>query len=111
MKNEIYFRYNHFKNRLGERELMMEKIVQLHQVSNVFNGKEIISDLTMGVNKGEIYGFLGPNGAGKTTTMRMMTNLIRPTHGKIELFGEPISFDSLKRIGSSIGSPILYENL
>ena len=42
----------------------------------------------MHVKKGEIYGFLGPNGAGKTTIMKMITNLIKPTSGDIEIFGE-----------------------
>jgi ABC-2 type transport system ATP-binding protein len=92
----------------------MTKIIKMKQVSKVSNGHEIISDLNMNVNQGEIYGFLGPNGAGKTTTMRMIANLIQPTSGKIELFGQlltPTSYDIRKRIGSLIEYPILYENL
>lgn len=68
----------------------------------------------MHVKQGEIYGFLGPNGAGKTTTMRMITNLIQPTSGTIELFGQlltPTSYESLKRMGSVMEYPIFYENL
>ena len=42
----------------------------------------------MHVKKGEIYGFLGPNGAGKTTIMKMLTNLIKPTSGEVEILGE-----------------------
>jgi len=42
-------------------------------------------DLTVG--PGDVYGFLGPNGAGKTTTLRMLLGLIRPTAGRVELFG------------------------
>lgn len=92
----------------------MTQVVQITEVSKVLGGKEIVSNLSMSVQQGEIYGFLGQNGAGKTTTLRMIANLIRPTSGRIELFGEQLtatSYDSFKRIGSLLGYPILYENL
>lgn len=92
----------------------MAQIVHVSHVSKVLGGREIISNLNMSVRQGEIYGFLGKNGAGKTTTLRMIANLVRPTSGRIELFGEPLtsaSYDSFKRIGSLLGYPILYENL
>jgi ABC-2 type transport system ATP-binding protein len=68
----------------------------------------------MHVRKGEIYGFLGPNGAGKTTVMRMITNLVKPTTGHVELFGETLtaqSYEPFKRMGSIIEYPIFYEHL
>ena len=68
----------------------------------------------MHVKKGEIYGFLGSNGAGKTTIMKMITNLIKPTSGSIEIFGETLthnSYDVLKRMGTIIEYPIFYEKL
>ncbi|MFX0074058.1 MAG: ABC transporter ATP-binding protein [Candidatus Hermodarchaeota archaeon] len=46
-----------------------------------------VDDINFEVNKGEIFGFLGPNGAGKTTTIRMMTGVLKPTKGKIEILG------------------------
>lgn len=68
----------------------------------------------MHIKKGEIYGFLGPNGAGKTTIMKMMTNLIKPTSGSIEIFGETLthnSYEVLKRIGTIIEYPIFHDHL
>jgi ABC-2 type transport system ATP-binding protein len=68
----------------------------------------------MMVKKGEIYGFLGPNGAGKTTIMRMLTNLVKPTSGEIEIFGEKLintSYELLKRMGSIIEYPVFYDRL
>jgi ABC-2 type transport system ATP-binding protein len=46
-----------------------------------------VDDISFEVKKGEIFGFLGPNGAGKTTTIRMMTGVLRPTKGRIEILG------------------------
>ncbi|MEG0277589.1 MAG: ATP-binding cassette domain-containing protein, partial [Coprobacillus sp.] len=70
--------------------------------------------VNMHVKKGEIYGFLGPNGAGKTTIMKMLTNLVKPTSGEIEIFGERLtntSYEVLKRMGVIIEYPIFYEKL
>lgn len=68
----------------------------------------------MTVNQGEIYGFLGRNGAGKTTTIRMLLGLIKPTSGKIEIFGEDLfknQKEILRRIGSMVEVPGFYGNL
>ena len=59
----------------------MTYLVQTNRLTKVYGGKEVISEVSMHVKKGEIYGFLGPNGAGKTTIMKMITNLIKPTSG------------------------------
>ncbi|MFX0023466.1 MAG: ABC transporter ATP-binding protein, partial [Candidatus Hermodarchaeota archaeon] len=46
-----------------------------------------VENISFEVKKGEIFGFLGPNGAGKTTTIRMMTGVLKPTQGEIDIFG------------------------
>ena len=46
-----------------------------------------VDNLTLEVERGEVFGFLGPNGAGKTTTVRMLTGLIRPTSGSAQVLG------------------------
>ena len=76
--------------------------------------KDLVQNVNIHVKKGEIYGFLGPNGAGKTTVMKMITNIWKPTEGRIELFGEiltPTSYEVLKRMGSIIEFPTFYEHL
>ncbi|MFI9511187.1 ABC transporter ATP-binding protein [Nocardia sp. NPDC052566] len=51
-------------------------------------GKHVaLTDLNLEVTQGEIFGFLGPNGAGKSTTIRILLDLIRPTAGRVEVFG------------------------
>jgi ABC-type multidrug transport system ATPase subunit len=66
------------------------------------------------VPAGSIYGFLGQNGAGKSTTIRMLTSLIRPTAGSIEIFGHSLAERRgaiLKRMGAVIEKPDLYKYL
>ena len=63
---------------------------------------------------GVVYGFLGPNGAGKTTTMRLLTGLIHPDAGTIELLGRPFrrgDRQRLFRVGALIESPSFYPYL
>ncbi|WP_117161007.1 ABC transporter ATP-binding protein [Paraliobacillus sp. X-1268] len=92
----------------------MTYIIRTHNLTKAYKGKEVVSEVNMQVKKGEIYGFLGPNGSGKTTLMKMITNLVTPTGGDIEVLDEkltPSSFEVLKRIGSIIEYPVFYEKL
>lgn len=73
-----------------------------------------MSDLSIHVRQGRIYGLLGRNGAGKTTTMRMLLGLTDPSSGTVSLFGKPLRGNEKKilpRIGSLIESPGFYPNL
>ena len=56
-----------------------------------YTGVEALTDLTLEVPTGSIYGFLGPNGAGKTTALKLLTGLIRPTRGTASVAGVPLS--------------------
>lgn len=55
----------------------------VEHVNKSFAGAQVITDLSMEVQEGSIFGFLGPNGAGKTTTMRMILDILRPDSGRI----------------------------
>lgn len=57
--------------------------LRVEQVNKSFAGLHVITDLSMEVREGSIFGFLGPNGAGKTTTMRMILDMLRPDSGRI----------------------------
>jgi ABC-2 type transport system ATP-binding protein len=64
------------------------------------------------VKRGEIFGFVGPNGAGKTTTIRALMGLIKPTSGKLALFGQPPgSRGAQGRLGFLPESPYFYDYL
>ena len=71
----------------------------LEHVTKSFNEFVAVTDLSLTVRAGRIFGLLGPNGAGKTTTIRMIVNITAPDTGRIELFGHPISEELQDRIG------------
>lgn len=66
---------------------MDEIIVKTTELTKKYNNKAVVDDLSLEIKRGEIFGLLGPNGAGKSTTMNMICSLVKPTAGKIELFG------------------------
>ena len=79
------------------------EIVNVKNLSKVFD-KEIVAvdNVSFQVKKGEIFGFLGPNGAGKTTTIKILTTLLQPTKGQVNI----ATFDVVKNpdeVRSSIG--------
>ena len=76
-----------------------EITVQLDRVSKSFGDFTAVSELSLSVRAGRIFGLLGPNGAGKTTTIRMITNITAPDSGRIELFGKVITPEMQDRIG------------
>jgi ABC-2 type transport system ATP-binding protein len=67
--------------------------IELEGVEKVFTGDVIaVDDVSFEVHRGEVFAFLGPNGAGKTTTIKMLTTLLRPTSGRVELDGlDPVA--------------------
>lgn len=93
---------------------MFENIIETSDLAKDFKGFHAVKGINLSVRKGRVYGFLGPNGAGKSTTIRMMLGLIKPTRGKIKIFGKNIRtnrMEILKRVGSMVEAPSYYANL
>ena len=67
MKNDVLLRLSHVSKKIGKTT--------------------ILSDISLTLKRGEVFGFLGPNGAGKTTTMKAILGIIEPSAGTIEVFG------------------------
>jgi ABC-2 type transport system ATP-binding protein len=63
----------------------MENIIEVKDLTKKFKDFVAVDNISFNVEKGEIFAFLGPNGAGKTTTVKMLTTLLRPTSGLINL--------------------------
>ncbi len=76
--------------------------IRLHQVSKKYGDQQAVNQISFEVSKGQVVGFLGPNGAGKSTTMKMITGIIQPDQGFIEVCGMQVKGESLatkKKIG------------
>jgi len=78
------------------------------------NGKEAVSDLTLEIEAGDIYGFIGPNGAGKTTTIKAVVGIMDFDYGEITIDGHSVKEESIlcKSITAYIpDNPDLYDHL
>jgi len=86
----------------------------MENLTKNFGDNIAVDNLTLSIEKGEILGLLGPNGAGKTTTINIITSILKPTKGNVEIFGK-----SLYKYGPEIKARMgivpqyisLYENL
>ena len=79
-----------------------------------YGSRPALVGLDLSVPSGVVYGFLGPNGAGKTTTMRLLTGLIHPDAGTIEVLGRPFGRGDRHRlfeVGALIEAPSFYPYL
>lgn len=80
--------------------MQVEKVVAADRLYFRYNGVEILSDISFGLDKSEFLGIVGPNGSGKTTLIRLILNLLRPTSGSVKVFGrDAAAFDEWHRIG------------
>jgi ABC-2 type transport system ATP-binding protein len=90
------------------------RAIETKHLSKAFGKVTAVSNLTLSIEKGEIFGFLGPNGAGKSTTIRMLCGILEPTSGTATVGGYDISTetDKIKTIiGYMSQSFGLYQDL
>ncbi len=88
--------------------------IAVRDLRKVYGNKAAVDGLSLTVPRGCFFGFLGPNGAGKSTTIRMLTGLIPPNSGSIELLGMPMPAAGLeikKRIGLVPDESLLFDRL
>ncbi|MFZ3048825.1 MAG: ABC transporter ATP-binding protein [Desulfatirhabdiaceae bacterium] len=89
-------------------------MISIHNLTKNFGRAVAVDHVTLEVPPGEIFGFIGPNGAGKTTTIRMMTGLLYPSDGTVQICGVDMiknPVEAKQRIGLIPDRPYLYEKL
>ena len=92
----------------------MEAIIRTEKLTKKFRDVLAVSEISINVNRGEIYGFLGLNGAGKTTTIRMLLGMISPNSGAAYINGKKVTAnntDLWKEVGYLVEMPFSYPNL
>jgi len=92
----------------------MVAVLETEGLTRRFGRILAVDGLNLRVEEGDVYGFLGLNGAGKTTTIRMCLQLIRPTAGRVRIFGQDLrtSFISImSQIGALVELPAYYPHL
>jgi ABC-2 type transport system ATP-binding protein len=90
------------------------EVLKLENVCKTIGKRQIVKNLNLKVNEGEIFGFLGPNGAGKTTTIKMIVGFLNPTSGKIYINGKDISknrVEAIKNTAAIVEVPEMYPYL
>lgn len=82
----------------------MSVVIQADSLTRFYGNKPALVDANFDVRRGEVFCYLGPNGAGKTTTIRLMLGLIRPTRGRVLVYGvDPSDDERFSRVKGLVG--------
>ena len=89
-------------------------MIELRQLGKRFGKRLAVTDLTLTVSRGEIFGLLGHNGAGKSTTIGMMLGQVWPTSGEVKVCGHDVTMHrakALQKVGAIFEAPAFYDYL
>lgn len=86
-------------------------MLKIHRLSKRFGQRQALSELSLHLPPGEVYGLLGPNGAGKTTALNLLCGLLKPDSGEILLQGQPVSEATKLLVGVMPQQNLLYQSL
>lgn len=97
------------KNILQEVSDMADVIISTDNLTKVYNGKTVVDNVSLKIERGGIIGLVGQNGAGKTTLIRMLTGLVQPTSGSYQLL--PNQTRSSTDVAAIVERPSIYTNM
>jgi ABC-2 type transport system ATP-binding protein len=86
-------------------------VLNIEKLNKSYGKRQVLQDLTLHIQPGEIYGLLGPNGAGKTTTINILCNLLQADSGAIAIDGQPVSNATKPLVGVAPQENLLYKTL
>lgn len=89
----------------------MEVVLTINNISKHYGRIKAVDNLSLCINKGDVFGILGPNGSGKTTLLCLVLDLIKPTFGHYKWFNQPLSNQIKKRMGILLETPNFYPYL
>lgn len=88
----------------------MENVLKAIDLSKEYKGKKCLDNVSISIDKGDIYGLIGKNGAGKTTFMKACLNIVLPTHGRCFIFGRD-GKQTRKKVGALIENPVFFKDI
>jgi ABC-2 type transport system ATP-binding protein len=87
----------------------LETILTIENLNKRFGQVHAVNNVSLEINKGNVYGILGPNGSGKSTTLGIVLNVVNKTSGTFQWFGGTVeTHDALKKVGAIIERPNFY---
>ena len=87
----------------------METILSIKNLNKRYGKLQAVKDVSLEIQKGNVYGILGPNGSGKSTTLGIVLNVVNKTSGEYSWFGGNMeTHDALKKVGAIIERPNFY---
>lgn len=89
----------------------METVLSISGLTKHFGRIKAVKNLSLEVQRGQVFGMLGPNGSGKTTTLGMLMGVVNPTSGSFLWFGQEPTHQTRKKIGAVLEHPIFYPYL
>ena len=93
----------------------MSSVLSINALTKKYKSNVAVNEVSMNIDRGDIYGFVGENGSGKTTVIRLITGLIFPNAGSFKLFGVENSSENIgmarSRIGAVVETPSIYMNM
>ncbi|HEX3027384.1 MAG TPA: ABC transporter ATP-binding protein [Clostridia bacterium] len=90
----------------------IQPVLKLEKVKKVIGKRTIVSNISLELMPGEVFGFLGPNGAGKTTTIKMVVGLSSITDGNISIGGHSVRHEykaAMDNVGCIVENPEMYK--
>ena len=90
------------------------EVLEIKGLTKSLGGRNILCDINLSVNSGEVFGFLGPNGSGKTTTIKLILGLLNIQKGEIKICGYDVRRDfekAMRNVGGIIENPEMYKYL
>src|SRR5690554_5066599 len=92
----------------------MGEIITIENLSMSFGNKDVLKNINLSVESGQVIGYIGPNGAGKSTTVKIMLGLVSGYTGVVKIFGQDIKLNDVdykRKIGYVPELADMYENL
>ena len=89
----------------------MTTVLEVNELSKNFGNIQALKNVSFTVTQGCVFGILGPNGSGKTTMLGIILDILQPSAGGIQLFGQPANHIVRKKIGTLLETPNFYHYL